>query len=66
MPSNNDPSNKQKQGGSGSDCGFAAMDDEKRREAASRGGKASYGKGPSWSSTSTLHLKSGRQSHRHK
>lgn len=66
MPSNNDPSNKQKQGVSGSDRGFAAMDQEKRREAASRGGKASHGKGGSSSSTSTLHLRSERQSHRNK
>lgn len=64
MPSNNDPSNKQKQSGSGIDRGFAAMDEEKRREASSRGGKASHGKGGS--SSSTLHLKSGRQSHRTK
>ena len=52
MASNSDKDKDQKQTGSGSSRGFASMDEDKQREIASKGGKASHEKGTAHEFTS--------------
>jgi general stress protein YciG len=60
MPNNRDQENRE-QGGQKSNRGFAAMDEEKQREIASKGGKAAHEKGTAHEFTSEEAREAGRK-----